>query len=199
MSKTQSGVYAFRNLVTGGHYVGSSVDLATRKRVHLRTLRNGTHRSVKFLRSWQKHGEAAFEFVVLELVPREETPLRAAEQRWMDHLDVMATGYNLNPVAGNVGRMPKSAEHKQRIGDARRGQKHTAESKAVIAAKALGRVSGPASAERKLKISAANTGRVRTPEQRAALSRARTGMKVGPMSAEHRAAISAAKKARHAD
>lgn len=186
MSETQSGVYAFKNLVTGGHYVGSTVDLAKRKRVHLRMLRNGTHKSAKLLRSWQKHGEVAFEFAVLEFAPREETPLRAAEQRWMDRLDVMATGYNLNPVAGNVGRMPKSAEHKQRIGDARRGQTHTAESKALIAAKAASRTPGPASAERKAKISAANLGRKWSIEQRSRFSQS--------LKAAH-----AARKAHHAD
>ncbi len=191
----QAGVYALKNTMTGRCYVGSSVDLARRKRIHFRQLRNGSHGSLKLSRSWAKHGEAAFQFVVLELTSRDETLLRAAEQVWIDRLDAVARGYNTNPVAGNVGLMPKSVEHRARIGTARTGKTHSAETKALLSVLAKQRVRRPMSNETKARISASNSGKVRTADMRARLSQARTGLKVGPMTAQHRAAISAGKRA----
>lgn len=193
MTHTQSGIYAIKNAVTGKAYVGSSVDLARRKRTHFRDLGKGVHRSTKLQRSWAKHGAAAFTFEVLELTTHEENALRAAEQRWIDILDAVSAGYNLNPVAGNVGRMPKSAEHRKHIGDSRRGRVHTAETKAVLSERAKLRPSRPCSDETRSKISAAKIGKPMTPEARANLSAARIGIRTGPQSPDHRAAISAAK------
>ena len=193
MASAQSGVYALKNAVAGKVYVGSSIDLARRKRTHFRDLNKGVHKSVKLQHSWAKHGAEAFAFEILELTPREERALRAAEQRWIDALDAVSAGYNLNPVAGNVGRMPKSAEHRKRIGDSRRGRVHTAETKAVLSESARLRAHRPCSDETKLRISTAKVGRAMTPEARANLSAARTGLRVGPQSSDHKAAISASK------
>lgn len=191
----QSGVYAIKNVVTGKCYVGSSVDLQCRRRVHFRHLRRGTHHSVKLQNSWVKHGEAAFVFDVLELIARgEEGALRAAEQRWIEALDSVAEGYNVCPQAGNVGRLPKTPEHKAKIGEARRGTKHTPEARALISARAKGRKSAPPSAEHRAKIAEANRGKTRTPEQRRNISLARQGLKVGPMSDAQKSAIAASKR-----
>ena len=190
----QSGVYAINNLATGKSYVGSSVDLQRRRRVHFRHLRQGTHHSVKLQNSWAKHGEATFVFEVLELVPCEEDALRTAEQQWIETLDSVTRGYNVCPQAGNVGRLPKTPEHKAKIGAARRGAKHTPEAKALISARAKGRKVAPPSAEHRAKIAEANRGKTRTPEQRKNISLARQGLKVGPMSDAQKSAIAASKR-----
>lgn len=190
----QSGVYSIKNVVTGKSYVGSSVDMQCRRRVHFRHLRRGTHHSVKLQSSWAKHGEVAFVFEVLELVPREEGALRAAEQRWIEALGSVAEGYNVCPQAGNVGRLPKTPEHRAKIGAARRGAKHTPEAKALISTRAKGRKTAPLSAEHRAKIAEANRGKTRTPEQRRNISLARQGLKVGPMSDAQKSAIAASKR-----
>ena len=194
MAQTTSGVYAIKNHNTGKVYVGSSIDLARRERVHFRDLKKGVHKSVKLQHSWNKHGAEAFEFTVLEATTADETALRAAEQVWINRMNSVCDGYNVNPIAGNVGRMPKSDEHKRRIGDKRRGATHSAESRALISARARARTPRPLAEATKRKISASNTGKVRTPEMRAHLSDVRAGMKVGPHSPEHCAAISEGKR-----
>ena len=193
MTSTKSGVYVIRNRVTGKVYVGSSVDMPQRKRTHFGQLRRGGHRSVKLQNSWDKHGADAFEFCVLEATSRDELPLRAAEQVWIDRLNAVAGGYNINPVAGSVGRLPKTDAHKANIGRALLGRKNTPSAIARMVEAAKGRPSRPSTEAQKSKISAANTGKTRTPEMRAALSAARTGMKFGPYTPEHKAAISASK------
>ena len=189
----QAGVYAIRNAVTAKCYVGSSVDLVRRRATHFRELRKGVHKCVKLQHSWNKHGEQAFSFEVLEQTTSAEDVLRPTEQHWINTLDSYHNGYNVNPVAGNAGRMPKSAEHRARIGAARRGCKHSPEARAAISEKAKGRVLTPEH------ISALAAGRKAAPPvvwsaaSRALLSSKRAGVSYGPHSPEHCAAISAGK------
>lgn len=188
----KSGVYAIRNTRTGKAYVGSSVDMQRRRRTHWRELRNGTHGCAKLQRSWLKHGADSFAFEVLETVASDEAELRGAEQRWIDRLDAVRHGYNVNPVAGNVGRMPKSAEHRKKIGDSRRGRKHTPEVRARLSELAKRRPN-TLTPERAKQIGALG-GRKLTQAERDHLSALRTGVPTGPMPAHQRAAISASKQ-----
>lgn len=188
----KSGVYAIRNIRTGKAYVGSSVDMQRRRRTHWRDLRTGTHGCTKLQRSWAKHGPDCFVFEVLELAPPEEAALRAAEQRWIDLLDAVRCGYNVNPVAGNVGRMPKTEEHRKKIGAARRGKKHTPETRAQLSVLAKCRPN-TLSSERAKALGALG-GRKLTQAERDHLSALRTGVPTGPMPAHQRAAISASKQ-----
>lgn len=184
-----SGVYAFENTVTGRCYVGSSIDLTRRERTHRRMLRNGTSKCLKLQNSWAKHGETAFEFVVLELTSADEAPLRAAEQVWIDRLDAASEGYNINPVAGNVGRLPKTEAHRRNIGEGRRGHTHSEATKAVLSDRAKARDPRPTTEDTKAKISKANSGKTRSAEQRKRISIARSGLKLGPMTEAHKQAI----------
>ena len=190
-----AGVYAIKNTVTGRHYVGSSIDLARRRRTHFRQLRAGNHKSVKLQNSWNKHGEAAFEFVVLELTSDGETAIRSAEQHWIDTFDAVAGGYNIAPVAGNVGRTPKTAEHRARIGAAHKGRKNTPEAIARMQEAAKRRAKpAPFSAEHRAKLAAAKRGVPASAEMKAKLSAWRTGRPIGPMSKEQKESIAAAKR-----
>ena len=59
------GVYGILNTVTGRWYIGSSAALSKRMGRHLWELRAGRHHSQKLQRSFNKHGEQAFQFKVL--------------------------------------------------------------------------------------------------------------------------------------
>jgi group I intron endonuclease len=150
--KSEMGVYRITNKVTGKHYVGSAAHMRRRWNQHRAQLRKGSHHSVKLQRSWDEHGEAAFEFVLLEVI-EDEALLLACEQKWMDALDGYAGGYNACREAGRtVGRTWTdeqrkraseskkgrvfSDEHRARISEALRGRTHSDECKAKIAAKA---------------------------------------------------------------
>lgn len=77
-----SGIYKILCVPTGKFYIGSSVNVRKRWTGHKADLRKGAHCSTHLQRAWNKYGEKAFEFMLLETVPAVE--LLAAEQRWLD-------------------------------------------------------------------------------------------------------------------
>jgi group I intron endonuclease len=163
------GIYLIRHIATGRAYVGSSVDFDARQRAHQRLLRRGQHHSRHLQQAWDKYGADAFEFVFAEECAPETRAVR--EQSW---IAAQTDGFNVNPFANNVGLMPKTEAHRAAIGAARRGKKHTEETRRVLSEKAK--------------------ARVWTEEARAKLSASRKGKKRGPYSATHAARVSAARK-----
>lgn len=79
MDTNNSGIYKITNSVNGKVYIGSTVDLKRRKRVHFRDLRVGQHYNTHLQRAYNKYGASNFHWDVLEyintnpaLVKREE-------------------------------------------------------------------------------------------------------------------------------
>lgn len=147
----QAGIYCIRNLVSGRHYVGSGKRISHRWKSHRHLLRDGRHHSRTLQRSWNKHGEEAFSFDVLELVD-DLSQLVAREQFWINALHAADPnrGFNVSPTAGNClgvrhtsetrsklsaqrkGRT-KSPEHRKAIGDAQKGKIISEEQKRTAA------------------------------------------------------------------
>jgi group I intron endonuclease len=186
------GIYAIRNVRTGKFYVGSSVDMFRRWSAHRSCLNKGSHKSQKLQRSWNKYGASCFEFSVLQVV-RDIAELESIEQVWLDRMDAVDNGYNAMKIVGQIGRLPKSNEHKRAIVAGRAGYKHSEETKEKQRLAARGRKSRPMSEATKQALLAANTGRRMTEESRKKLSDSRRGMKTGPHSEERKSAISLAK------
>lgn len=188
-----SGVYAIRCTPTGKVYVGSAVWIAKRWRHHREALRKGEHHSSYLQHAWRKHGEQAFEFCVLSVVPKER--LISEEQRFIDEMMACdeAHGFNLNPRAGsNLGRkfgpeacarisagkraakLKLSPEHRAAISERLKGNshalgsKHSEETRAKYRSMRLGKHPG--------------LGRVISPEHRRQISATLKGV---PKSAEH--------------
>ncbi len=76
------GIYEIRCRVSENAYVGSSISVYGRWYDHRWNLRKGTHHCHALQKSWIKHGEAAFDFKILELCTQEELVNR--EQTWLD-------------------------------------------------------------------------------------------------------------------
>lgn len=89
------GVYAIVNIKTHKRYIGSSISTKKRWLAHRLALRKGIHHSCYLQRVWNKYGEDAFIFVVLEEC--NESELIQREQFYIDHL----ADYNTSPTAGN--------------------------------------------------------------------------------------------------
>ena len=90
--KTLRGIYAVRCTVDGQSWVGASRNLdATGNSVWF-SLRQGGHREASLQAAWNAHGEPAFEYVVLEKLDDEASPLlipnllKDAKQRWITQL-----------------------------------------------------------------------------------------------------------------
>ncbi len=111
-----SGIYRIRNTVNGKFYIGSATNLYQRRHVHFHELRNQIHFNPKLQAAFNKHGEQAFAFEVIELVL---TPfLIEREQFYLDTLQPFGrNGYNIAPLAGSALGVKHSlaTRKKQRI------------------------------------------------------------------------------------
>lgn len=182
-------VYKITHIASGLVYIGKASDPKRRWQQHCGSGKNSSkwlHAAIK------KHGVDAFSFEVVGAHATEEEAY-AAEEEMIRQLrsDEREHGYNLAPGGrGGAGKMPKSPEHRAKIGAAHLGQKRspeqvakmrlapqTAEKRAKISAAKLGKKRGPTPREVVEKIAAANRGRTHGPEFGAKISAARRGMK----------------------
>lgn len=184
-----SGVYFIKNKVTQKIYVGSSIDIYRRWARHKDDLLKNKHHSVKLQNSYNKHGIQQFEFFLAESAFTSKQ-LQKIEQKWIEKFNSFHNGYNSAPFANEVWLMPKTKEHKRKIGNAHKGRKLSEESKEKIRQKALNRKHKPMSEETKKKISKANKGKIRTTEMKNHLSLLKTGVKTGrKLSESHKQAL----------
>lgn len=150
-----SGIYTITNLVNNKIYVGSGTVLTSRRTKHLKTLRENIHPNIRLQRSFNKHGENAFKFEILEEC--EKPLLRDLENYWINMLDAYnpERGYNIKNPFG-------------------KGFKFSEEARAKISAANKQRTH---SEETKRKIGLGNKGKIISTEQRAQVSKVYTGLK----------------------
>ncbi len=158
-----SGVYVIANLATDKIYVGSSVDVDGRWRIHLRHLRSGKHHSFHLQRAWDKYGETNFCFGVLEEVT-DPSQLVAREQEWINLTSAAdpAQGYNVSPTAGNQLGFRHSDTTRTKMSASHKGVPLSPEHRASMSAVRKGK---PPS----------NTGVPRSPEACARIAEGRKG------------------------
>ena len=202
MSKV-SGIYRI-DVGNGRFYIGSSVDLAQRKKSHLRNLKQSNHRNFRMQRCWNKYN--FFEFTVLEYCPVESLLIR--EQQYLDKYKHDEKNINIALSASNpmLGRK-HSHEARLKIAKANKGKKVSEKTRLNMSVSLKKR---GLSFEHKEKIREANKRRIYTPEMRAEISRRNTGrikspetcaklsasLRGKPKSAEHRKKLSMAAKNR---
>lgn len=75
-------IYWIRNKINGKFYLGSTVQRYVRWKTHKKKLRHGSHHCSHLQNAWNKYGEDAFEFSVVERVLDGQC-LQAAEDRWL--------------------------------------------------------------------------------------------------------------------
>jgi group I intron endonuclease len=159
------GIYKIINVVNNKFYVGSAVDLKRRKTRHFSELRTGKHNNRYLQSSWDKYGEQAFVFVVVEPLT-EQDDLLAAENVWLALHVGKEYCYNLGvnataPMLGFGGEKSPTWGYKhtgdslKEISRSSKGRLHTEESKGKIRAYLLGK---PKSSEVRAKISAKLSG-----------------------------------------
>ena len=194
MTEKQSGVYLIRNTVNGKVYVGSSVNIRARWRQHRSDLKHQKAASCHFQAAWNKYGEQAFEFSILELCCTESVDV--VEQKFIDSYEAAnwRHGYNICREAGKrgCGLKPISDETRRKMSEAKKGkpswrkgksliESHKAnmrgrvvpeETREKISATLTGRKNGPQTEETKRKISKAITGVKRSESHKLAVSHA---------------------------
>ena len=159
MEKKCGYVYLIKCSRTDKVYVGSCVFKSSRKSGHFGHLRRGTHHSIHLQRAYDKHGESAFSFEVVETV-EDLIFLRAREQFWMWRQGGRL--YNTMLKVDDCKGMKKDQKFKDAIRERmtgntlRRGEKMPVASKQAISRSLKGnkrRAGIPHSPEIKKKIS----------------------------------------------
>ena len=124
----KSGIYQIRNLVNGKIYVGSSVNLNRRKNKHFYKLRHNMHANLKLQNAFNKYGETAFIFEIIEIVD-DKHQLLNREQYYIDKYNVVQEGYNILPNAYSTLGVYPTAETRHKMSIAQKGRRHTEEAK----------------------------------------------------------------------
>lgn len=86
------GVYKIFNKLNNRAYIGSSIDMGSRLKYHLRQLIAGTHSNPDLLHDWFKYGASAFDFVLLERTLESDRERR--EEHFIGVLGAFQNGYN---------------------------------------------------------------------------------------------------------
>lgn len=111
----KSGIYIIRCSKSIKVYIGSTIDLNKRKRVHFRLLFKNIHINEKLQNAYNKYSKSNFTFEILELV-KDKTKLIEREQFYLDKL-VFASEKNNRfiKLAFNICRIADSSLGTKRI------------------------------------------------------------------------------------
>lgn len=142
-------IYEIRNTINNKRYVGSTVSLKTRKSGHFSKLRKGKHHSIILQRAFDKYGENAFFFSIIEEnIPQDY--LIEREQYWLDKLK---PEYNIAKIAGarsrfgviasNETRAKMSASAKKKKNRSFLGCVHSIESRKKMSIARIGNQNNP--------------------------------------------------------
>lgn len=159
------GIYKIINVVNNKFYVGSAVNFSRRKTRHFSELRTNKHNNRYLQAAWDKYGEAAFVFVVVEEV-QDKTTLLEVENRWLKEHVGKDYCYNLGvdataPMLGVGGEFSPTwgykhtEDAKQRIGEASKARVQSDSEKTKRRATMKGH---GVSTKARLKISASLSG-----------------------------------------
>jgi group I intron endonuclease len=160
-----SGIYEIINLVNGKRYVGSAISFKRRWTYHRRDLRAGKHHSKHLQASWNRHGEAAFCFYVIE--PVVDTARLIEREQF--YIDALKPEYNCRPTAGsNLGHRWTEEQKSRRSAGLKGlrvlpiGYKHSEETRRKLA--------------EKMRVNPTFLGKSHTPETRSKISTVRKAL-----------------------
>lgn len=129
MSKIEIGIYAFTSKVNGFCYVGQSVNLAKRKREHLKDLRNGNHHATYLQRHCKVHGIDCLDYKILEICQPEL--LTEKEQFWMMQFEPVGL-FNSIPASESAKGFSPTEETRKKLSAAGKGKKRSPETRALM-------------------------------------------------------------------
>lgn len=178
-----SGIYRIKNQVDGECYIGSAVNLLRREGEHLRNLRRGEHCNPCLQAAFDKYGEEAFIFEVLE-----HTRPENLIEREQHYFDMLKPEYNIAPIAGSSLGFRHSPETRRKISETLKGHSVSEETRRKLSDARSGErhpmYGKHLGEEVRRKLSAANKGRRASKETRRKMSEARMGER-NPMYGKH--------------
>lgn len=156
MEKT--GIYIIKNEINGKIYVGSSINIERRYKLHKTLLNKNKHHSSKLQRAYNKYGKDKFFYEIIQYCNKEV--LIKNEQYWINHFDSFNNGYNSLPNANSRTGYIATENEKKKNSEAKKGnknpmfgKKHSKESLDKISEASKNRIRKPFSEESKKKMS----------------------------------------------
>lgn len=115
------GIYSITNTQNNRVYIGSSIDIETRWRVHRYRLRNNKHTNAYLQADWNKCGEGVFEFEILEICFMDQ--IVSLEQKFLnENFDYQNLCYNMRELAETNFGYKHSKETRAKMSKARKGK-----------------------------------------------------------------------------
>ena len=191
----KSGIYRITNLIpdedtkTCKIYIGSSVNLKSRKCAHFNMLRRNKHANGHLQNAYNKYGEDNFKWEMIELVPKIgdmvslKKDLLCREQFYLNLYKsyIKEYGYNIRYLAENNSGTYISEKAKEKLRRLRLGKKLSEETKKRMSESRKGNTNSVGrilSEEHKRKIRESNTGKIFTEESRKKMRESRLGKKL---------------------
>lgn len=119
--KIRSGVYQILNTKNNKRYIGSSINVYSRMKVHKKLLEKNSHENSKLQRAYNKYKSSSFIFEPVQFV-RVRSSLTEREQYWIDNLDSVRNGYNICPKAESSLGVKHSKETRKKHSLRTRGE-----------------------------------------------------------------------------
>lgn len=95
-----SGVYMIKNIINNKIYIGQSSDIFNRWVKHKNFLKNNNHHNRHLQAAWNKYGEDAFLFSIIEQCSCDKLDNR--EIYWINYYSSYIDGYNLDLGGGGI-------------------------------------------------------------------------------------------------
>lgn len=124
----EAGIYKISNKINNDCYIGSAVNLQSRKSRHFSVLRKHKHDNMYLQRVFNKYSENGLEFSILEII-EDKTLLIEREQYYIDNL---SPKYNIRKIAKSNLGLKHSIESRKKMSSAQKGIKCTEETKLKI-------------------------------------------------------------------
>lgn len=109
-------IYIIENKINGKFYIGRTGNPSQRKRAHFSELRRGAHSNPRLQNAFNKYGEAAFDFRVVEVV--DELFVQQKEKEWFYAFDCnkdFLYNCHFETTGGMLSHRPLTEEMKNNI------------------------------------------------------------------------------------
>jgi group I intron endonuclease len=157
------GIYGIKCCLNEKLYVGFSKDIYSRWVKHKSELRRNRHTNDYLQNSWNLYGEESFKFIIIEKC-NDQDDIKSKEIYYIALFDTLRPrGFNL--TSGGEGPLNPSEETLLRKSKARKGKKHTEETKKMLSELRMGTPSW-------------NKGKKFSDETKERISVARKGLKI---------------------
>lgn len=182
------GIYKILNKANGMFYIGSSNNIIYRWRGHKSELRGNYHANAHLQNAWNKYGEEAFEFIIIEQV-NDLNKILETEDIWLNKTSCYDKNIGYN-ISGKAGRPNHSRETIEKIRNSKIGYKLSKQHKEKISKSLIGNkrtLGRKLTEEHKRKIGEVSRKIIQTEQKREKLRLANLGKKA---SAETREKLS---------